>query len=783
MRIDSYLERYTRWVIRRRWLVLAASLAVVAAASYGLRYLTVDTGYRIFFSEDNPKLEAFDALQDIYTKNDGIFFVVAPASGEVFEGPVLAAVEELTREAWKIPYATRVDSVTNFQHSRAEEDELVVTDLITDASALSPRDWAEAKRVALGEPRLVNRLISPSGHVTGVNVKLYLSNESNAEVPRAVTEAKRIADEVRAAHPGIDIYLTGIVVLNNAFSEAVIEDVSTLVPLMYLSMFLIMLWLLRSFGAASAAMLVIGFSSAPALGLAGWCGIGVTPPLAQAPTMIMTLALADSVHILTVMFRELRRGATRSDAIVESLRVNFQPVFLTSLTTAIGFLSMNFSDSPPFRHLGNFTAVGVVFAYLHSVCFLPALMAILPLRVRGREEARWPGLVRFSDFVISKRRFLLWGSASVVLAMAAFIPRNQLDDGFINYFDDTTTFRSHTNFTLENLTGIYDIEYSLGAGEEGGISEPDYLAKIDEFAEWHRAQPHVVHVETFTDTMKQLNMNLHDDDPAWYRIPEHRDLAAQYLLLYEMSLPFGLDLNDRINVDKSATRFTVTLDNLSSRELEDLVARGQSWLEKRAPEHMFTHAASTSVIFVDITLRNIKSMLVGTTLALLLISGCLVFALRSVKFGLVSLVPNLAPTALAFGAWGLVDGRVNLGLSVVAGMTLGIVVDDTVHFLSKYLRGRREKGLSPEESVRYTFAAVGPALVGTSLVLVAGFLVLSMSGFVVNADMGRMTAITIAFALLADLLLLPALVIKMENVVSQRKAKTPEVEVPEASFC
>jgi predicted RND superfamily exporter protein len=455
------------------------------------------------------------------------------------------------------------------------------------------------------------------------------------------------------------------------------------------------------------------------------------------------------------------------------MKVNYHGVFLTSLTTVIGYLSMNFSDSPPFHHLGNITAVGVAFAYLNSIAFLPALVMLLPVRVHARADRPHRALARLAEIVIRNRRAVLAGTVSVTLASLFFISRNRLDDGFINYFDPGTPFRADTDFAIENLTGIYSIEYAIGSGEEGGISEPGYLAKLDEFASWYREQPHVMHVDTFTDVLKRLNRNLHDDDPAFYRLPDDRELAAQALLLYEMALPSGLDLNDRIDVEKSSARFTVTLDNLSSRELQELDARAQDWLRHHAPETMFARGASTSVMFVDMTLRNIKGMFVGSTLELILISGCLIFALRSFRYGLLSLVPNLVPIVIAFGVWGLVDGRVNLGVSVVAGMTFGIVVDDTVHFLIKYLRARRKHGLGTEDAIRYVFTSVGPALVSTTAVLVAGFGTLILSGFVVNSDMGKLTAMTLAIAIAGDLLLLPCLLMAVDARSVRERSRGP----------
>jgi predicted RND superfamily exporter protein len=256
---------------------------------------------------------------------------------------------------------------------------------------------------------------------------------------------------------------------------------------------------------------------------------------------------------------------------------------------------------------------------------------------------------------------------------------------------------------------------------------------------------------------------MHGDDPAYYRLPEQRELAAQYLLLYEMSLPYGLDLNNQINIDKSATRVAITAKTLSSNEVLALEDRAQQWLKVNGLPSMQVPGASTTIMFANIGYRNIRGMLFGATMALVLISIILIVALRSVKFGLISLIPNLAPTAMAFGLWGLLVGEVGMGLSVVVGLTIGIVVDDTIHYLSKYLRARREKGLSPQEAVRYAFRSVGLALWVTSVVLIAGFLILSLSHFYPNSSMGIMTAVTIAFALMADFLFLPPLLMKLED--------------------
>ena len=760
---DSTIQTYGWGVIRWRWPIILVTVLLVAVAASGGRFLWFNTDYRVFFSEDNPQLNSFDELQNVYGKNDNVLFVLAPKDGEVFTAPALAAVEHLTEQAWQIPFSVRVDSVTNFQHTRAEEDDLFVADLVADAAAQSPEALQAVRDIALNEPLLVNRLVSPSGHVTGVNVTLHFAEKSVNEVPDVAAHARRLADEIRTAYPGVDVYLTGLAMLNNAFAEASLRDMQTLVPLMYLAMFLVMFWLLRSLSGTFGTLLIVGFSAASAIGLTGWMGTGMTPPTVQAPTMIMTLAVADSIHLLVTMLQEMRRGRDKREAIVESLRINIQPIFLTSLTTAIGFLSMNFSDAPPFRHLGNITATGVGIAFILSVLFLPAVMSVLPMRVKQRASSGRFGVEWLAEAVVGRRRALMYGSVPVILGLALCIPLNELNDSFVEYFSERVPFRTHTDFAMKNLGGLYQSEHSVGSDSTNGISEPAYMDKLDEFADWYRAQPEVTHVNVISDTMKRLNKSMHGDDQEWYRLPDNRQLGAQYLLLYELSLPYGLDLNNQINLDKSATRLTATLANVSTHEIRGLAERAEGWLRANAPAEMFGVASSGAIMFSHISKRNIDSMLVGTTLALILISGVLILALRSLKIGIISLLPNLAPAVLAFGAWGIFVGQVNVGLSIVVTMTLGIVVDDTVHFLSKYLRARREQGLNAEDAVRYAFSSVGRALIVTSIILVIGFSILSLSSFDMNGSMGRMTAMTIAFALIADLTALPALLMTVDT--------------------
>ncbi len=760
---SNSVNGFGNWVIRFRWLIIPTTLLFVFVVAKGTGFLGFATDYRVFFSKDNPQLVAFETLQNTYTKNDNVMFAVEPKDGNVFTRETLAIIEEITRASWKIPYSLRVDSITNFQYTWAEGDDLVVQDLVENAESFTDEQLKKVQEVALAEPLLLNRLITKKTDITGINTTINTPNESPAEIPEVVAFVREMRDKFQEKYPDINIYLTGVVFMDNAFNEAGEGDMKSLVPIMYGVVLIIMVFALRTFWGTFTTLLIMAFSILSGMGLAGWSGILLTPISANAPTIILTLAVADSIHILVTLFYEMRHGKSKYEAIRESLRVNHQPVFITSITTAIGFLSLNFSDSPPFRDLGNIVAMGVMFAYIYSVLFLPAMISVLPLRVKAASSSQNGLIENLGDWVILNRKSLFWGMMGAIILLSVQIPRIELNEKFNEYFDTRYQFRIDNDYVIDHLTGFESIEYSLKAGESGGVSNPAYLKKLDEFAEWYRKQPGVMYVGTLTDTMKRLNKNMHGDDEAFYRLPEERDLSAQYLLLYELSLPFGLDLNNQINIDKSSTRFTVILESVSTQTALSLEASAQEWLQKNAPPEMASHGASPLIMFSHIAKRNIESMMTGTLLALLLISAILVGVLKSFKLGGISTVPNLAPVFMTFGIWALFVGHIGLAVSVVAPVALGIIVDDTVHFLSKYRRARQELGKSAEEAVRYSFHTVGTALFLTSIILVCGFFVLTFSGFRMNVNLGFMTTLAIVCALIADFLFLPTLLMKFSG--------------------
>lgn len=755
-------EGFANGIIRWRWLIIVMTLLMVMAAGKGGENITFSSNYRVFFAEGNEQLQAFDSLQNTYSKSDNVMFVMTPRTGDIFTKEFLGAVQNVTEQSWQLPWSTRVDSISNYQHTEGFEDDLVVEDMVDAEIELDAAAIERIKQVTLNEPVIIKRLLAKDGNLAVVNVTVQMPEVSEHETAQLVEKVRALKDEMEALYPNIEFRISGMVMLSNAFSEMAQGDMANLMPMMFLILLITLGLLLRSITGTIATLIVIVLSIMTGMGIFGWLGWTLTPPSASAPTIIMTMAVADCVHILVTMLHNMRAGHEKIQAIKESVRINIQPVFVTSLTTVLGFLSMNFSEVPPFRDLGNTVAIGITAAFVFSIFFLPALMSLLPVRVKVQAEHESRAMIGLSNFVINNRTWLLWGTVGLTAVLLFSASKNEINDEFVKYFSTNTDFRQDTDYLEKNMTGIYTMEYSLNSGEENGMSDPVFLADVEKLTLWLRTKEQVEHVNTISDVFKRLNKNMHADDEAFYKLPDSRELSAQYLLLYEMSLPYGLDLNNQVNINKDSTRLVVTVQNINSQESIALEHEINAWIDNNTSFASY-YVASPNLMFSHIGERNVRTMVGGTLLALFLISLVLIIALRSLKLGLISLAPNLFPAFMAFGLWAIYDGNLSIALATAVGMTLGIVVDDTVHFLSKYQRAKREQGKSAEEAVRYAFSSVGVALWVTTFVLVAGFSVLATSDFGMNHTMGLFTALTIAIALIVDFLFLPALLLKIEG--------------------
>ncbi|EIF5016369.1 MMPL family transporter [Vibrio vulnificus] len=744
------------------WTLIISLIAIVATA-IGAKNLYFRGDYNIFFDGSNAQLQAFDEIQTTFAKTDNIALVLAPKSGDVFDQRTLTQIQEMTEQAWQVPYSSRVDSLANYQHTEAVDDDLLVEDLLYQSYPLTAERIAKVRTIAMSEPLLVNALVSEKGDVAVINITMQMPGvNETAEVNEVVAYVEQMLSHYRAQYPDVTIYKAGIIAMNHSFAMAAQNDSATLVPTMLLVILVFLTLMLRSFLSVLATLVVIIGAIVATLGIVGWAGMFLHVASVNVPTLIMTLAVADCVHVIASMRHFMRQGMPKSQAIHRSVTLNFVPIIITSVTTAIGFLMMNMSDSPVLRDFGNLSALGVMIACVLSVSLLPALLNLLPVRFSAKQTAKSSDIMdKLADLVVHRRNVLLPLSIVVIAGSAALIPYNKVNDESVKYFDTSSEFRQAADFMEQRISGMTTMSIAIKTHQSQGIASPEFLAVLGEFTHWLREQPETDHVASLSDIYKRLNKNMHGDDNAYYALPAERELAAQYLLLYEMSLPFGLDLNNQVNVDKSSVKLQLTVKNLGSVELVALEERLYQWFVSHAPQYQVV-ASSPSLMFAHIGETNMASMLSTLPITLILISALMIFALRSWRLGMISLVPNIAPAVIGFGLWALISGEINLGLSVVVTLTLGIVVDDAVHFLAKYQHARKA-GQNAEQAVRYAFHTVGRALWITTVVLVAGFSVLAMSQFRLNSDMGQLSAIVIFVALVIDFVLLPSLLMRFDT--------------------
>lgn len=768
MRLAAFIAAYAQWLLRARRWVFALILVQVAVCGWGVTRLAFEADGRVYFGPQDPQRQALDALERTYVKANNVMFLLEPAGGDVYTPDVLRAVDWLTEQAWALPYVTRVESLTNHPLTQASEDGLTVDELVPDPAHLPPAEIARIRAAAQDEDALYGVLVARAGDVTAVQALATLPGRSLDEVPHAVEAARALARQFAERHPDIRVRMTGGLPGDMAFADAAAADFGALLPVTIAVIVVILVLGLRAPFAAGATLGVIALSALTTMGVAGYAGIHLNTSTVGVPLIVLTLGVCHCMHVVVALRQQRRAGLERHAAVAAAIRENAVPMFITSLTTAVSFATLNFSSAPPFRDLGNLVTLGELVGYVYAMSLLPVLLVLLPEGGAPRSFGVVAFLRAWARFVLRWRHVLL--PAGLVLAgvLIAGVRQIVFDDDFVRYFAPDNAFRADTEFMEQRLTGLHAIHWSLDTGQEMGVADPAYLARVEAFAAWLKTQPHVTHVYAFSDVMKRLNRSMHGDDPAWERLPESRELAAQYLLLYELSLPAGQELGTQLDITRGASRVVARVAGASSAEIRQLGSAGDAWLRAHAPA-LATQATGLSMAYAYLSERNVRRMVWGTFAALTLVSAILLVVLRSPSLGVLSLVPNLLPISMAYGVWGYVFGQVNLTVSVVGAMTLGIVVDDTVHLISHYRDARVHHGLDPAAAVHAAFGSVGEAVVLSSLALFGGFAVLATSDFGITRQMGQLCTITIALALLAELVLLPPLLLAWEDLRQWRR--------------
>lgn len=753
-------RQWAEWVMRfpKTSIVLVVLGALVLGA--GAKDAQFSANQRDFFKSTDQHLNDLIKIENEYTSDKNIMVLVEPKNGNVFTRDNLRVLQQLTEFGWQVPYSQRVESLSNHLYTRVNGDELLVEYLAEDESTLSDAELVKRREYAVNKVGVKDYLVTPKGDLALVVVILNLPENNEGDAATEVVQFTRDhLEKMRAQYPDVNFRLAGGVAVETTLPQIVQDDGKTIFPFALILVFLFLTLVLRDLMGNLACIATALVSIMAGMGAVLWSGIKVSPILANTPAIIVILAMADCIHVMVNYSQGLAKGLEKKDALIKSIEVNFNPIIFTSLTTAISFFALTFSESPPFAHMGIAAGVGILYAMLASLTFLPALVYYLPSRASG--VTRFPGMGGLIRFYQPHSNKIIAGFTIIMIGLGSLIPLNKLDDNFIEFFDENLEIRRNMDFMIERISGSVVVNLSLPAADNGGIYDPEYLKLLEDLQLRLQESPNFRSATSLLEVMKTLNRNLHEDDPDWYKIPDSRELAAQYLLMYEMSLPFGQDLNNLVNFDRSESRVIAIYDQLSDSELIALEKRLGDWLKQHRFDTEEAVIGSANLAFAHMQYTNVNNLSKGFAVALVFISFLLILMFRSWSLGLTSMVPNLFPAAMAFGIWALISGKIGFGMSVGITITLGIVVDDTIHFLAKYKYAREQLKLDNYHSVEYAMDTVGIAMVLTTAMMAIAFTSLLFSDFIPNQDLGLITIITIVCAVLVDLILLPVILLKL----------------------
>ena len=755
---------FAKLLIKYRYLSIGLVLIVVCLLATGLTKLTFNPDLETYFPEGHPAVIRYNEIDDMFIPTDNLIIAVHSNEGTLFNGDSLKVIEELTKKSWTIPYSVRVDSLTNYSYVKSVNDDLIVEPFIEEAEKKSIEFFEKRENLVAGEDIIYKSLISEDKKTSVVSIIVDPpgpnKEDQNSEL---INYLLGFIEPIKESNENLDIRLLGNPYLDYISPRIVKAEVPVVMPLMLLLIFLIVFLMIRSYTAVLATFIVILMSLIATFGSIGLLGNPLNQMVSTIPILIITLALADCIHLFSIYFQNRIKGISSKESMEKSLEMNIQPLFLTTISTCIGFLCLNFIEVTPLRDLGNAVAIGIGFAFIFTIFFIAPIVSFFEVKTASKVTKQTRFSTSVGSFILKNGNKLIFSITSISFLILLCIPMNELDENPTQmYAEGFTSFSSDTLWLDEKLSVTFPVNF-LATNEEGQVSDPDFLKILDKFSVWLEEREQVNHVTSLANNMKNLNKSMHGDDPEWKRIPENADLSAQYLFFYEMSLPMGLDLNSSISQDRKSTKISATLKDMSSNEFKEFNNEVLRYLRQNNLENMISEASSFRVIFTYMTEAIVNSLLYGLFIGILLITLIIGLFFRSYLLPALSIFPNILPIGMGFGLWGLFVGEVGFMVAVGMGSTLGVIVDFTVHFLSKYELARKELKKSVEESVIYSFETVGFALIIMTVVLALGFSVLNLVTFIPIQDFAKFSVICFVGGLIINFLFLPNLLMKFDK--------------------
>lgn len=755
LHVPSIARTFVGFIRKRPIVALLLGLALVAALVPGMGGLRPNFTYRGFFYPTDPLLTAFDAFERQFGNDDSVILVVHSPDG-IFDESSAAHIVEVTEALWRVPEVIRVDSISNYNWVHADGDELIVEPFIPKDEPLTPELLTTRRGVALDHEVIPKYLLSEDAKTAMIFATVKPGLDAPPNAPEIVGGVRDLVKKM--GKDDHDYYISGGPAVTLGFQEASEADLS-LNGAVLIMVILTLGVLLRSIIGIILSLVVVFLSIFAGFGFGGYLGVEITNITVILPQILIAIGVADAVHILVTFLRSLSRGVPRKDAAEFALLKNFMPTVVTSITTAAGFVTFASADLKPIVGLGIMASFGTLVAWLLSYLVLGSLIFLIPIRRKVLTEERQASsddrARSFTDLLVRYRTLILVGYGAVCILALVLAGQNSVNSDPMKYFRKAFPVRVAMDFIEANIGGARGVELAIDSGTDEGVKDPAFLTKVEAFQAWVETLPAVTRTISIIDILKMTNRSLHGDDQSQFVLPQNREAVGQELFLYQMSLPQGMNINDRITIKNDAMRMTVLWTLASSSEVVDQIRE----IEAKGREMGLTVSATgKNRIWQSMNGYVVRAFITSLTLALVLISGILIIFFRSWRIGLIAMIPNAVPLIIGGGVLFLIGKTLDVGVALVTAVCLGIAVDDTIHVLSNFVRLERE-GKSSYEAVVEILTGTGPALVTTSIILVTSFGTLAFGTFVPNIYFGVMTAIILTVALVTDLTFLPAMLL------------------------
>ncbi len=784
-RIEAGFERFGRRVVRARWLAAAGTLALAALLVDQLPP-PFETAVEKFLRTDDPARVLWEEFQDQFGRPDAILVSVRPP--DVFDLAFLERLREL-HDALEdeVPHLEEIQSLINARSTRGEGDELIVEDLLEELPR-GPEELRALRERVLSNPFYVNTLISKDGSFTGLLLTLDLyagevdddyggfeedegpepaaarRELSGFEIHGTVARVRELLARFDA--PGFRLRMAGSPVLQERVVASMQRQLPRFVAIMMGAVALLLALLFRRASGVLLPLLTVALSLACTVGAMAAAGAPITPPTQVLPTFLLAVGIGTAVHVLKIFYMRFDAGDSVEDAVAHALGHSGLAIVMTGATTAGGLLSFSVAGLTPIEDLGRFAPLGVLLVLLYSLVLLPALLAIVPLRRRPalpegaltrRLEA---GIVRIGMYSARHPGPVL-GTTAVAVVVALFgIARLEFSNDVMSWLPPESELRQATGEIDRELGGSMTLELVVDTGARDGAKQPEILSALDELRVTVGGLTRGDHLYvgrtiSIADVVKEIHQALNENRPEYYAVPDDARLVAQELLLFENS--GSDDLEDVVDTPFRQARFTIKLPYIDPIGYDGFIEEVEAHFAERLPE-----ATIGTTGFMAMMGQTVKRVIRGMTrsylLALAIITPLMILLLASLRTGLASMVPNLSPIVLVLGLMGFSGVRIDSFTMMIGSIAIGLVVDDTIHFMHGFRRYYAKCG-DPYEAVTRTLETTGQALLFTSIVLSLGFSVFALSDMVHLAYFGIFTAIAIAGAFLLDIAVSPALMI------------------------